>query len=333
MIEDPIVEPGSLPTEKMMRTSDFHRVLILGMAMLCARTAAADNDCDQVLKQGIFNSSTLSKSTLTQKSYQDWLCSTSYSRHDDALEQGVAMGVPFYGVPLKAGGRFSQAERDNFYRDQCRGSKASSDVSTNFMRLVSTVDPKVVSAWTRCYFQGLDANGRAIVLQASHSIAGLEGVDPEYLPSILTLAVSELPLGWGQECSAAIRKAAGVHPSLKWQAYRDAAAPCGLTCPKEIARLAAVSPAERIARVIAECDAKESDQVFSGELRASRSKFEAYHYALLRHLLGKLRMALVRDNSPAGNALWGRIDRLLPSVSKTMMEQERPDLQTEAPKK
>jgi hypothetical protein len=333
MIEDPIAEPGSLRTEKMMRTSDFHRVLILGMAMLCTREAAADNDCDQVLKQGIFNSSTLSKSTLAQKSYQDWLCSTSFITHDDALVQGVAMGVPVFGVPLKAGGRFSQADRDNFYRDQCPGSKASSDGGANYMRLLSTVDPKVVSAWARCYFHGLDGNGRAIVVEASHRIAALEGVDPEVLPMILTRAVSELPLGWGQECSAAINKAAGVHPSLKWQAYRDAAAPCGLTCPKEIARLAAVSPAKRIARVIAECDAKEPDQVFSGELRASRSKFEAYHYALLRHLLGKLRVTLVRDNSPAGNALWGRIDRLLPSVSETMMVQERPDLQTKAPKK
>lgn len=316
-----------------MQTSEFHRVLILGMMMLCTRNAAADDDCDQVLKQGIVNSGYLSKSTLAQKSFHDWLCSTSFITHDDALEQGVAMGVPVYGVPLKAGERFSQADRDNFYRDQCRGSKASSDGGANYMRLLSTVDPKAVSAWARCYFHGLEGNGRAIVVQASHRIAALEGVDPEFLPSILTLAVSELPLGWGQECNAAITKAAGVHPSLKWQAYRDAAAPCGLTCPKEIARLAAVSPAERIARVIAECDAKEPDQVFSGELRALRSKFEAYHYALLRHLLGNLHVALVRHNSPAGTALWGRLIRLLPSVSKTMMVQERSDLQTEAPKK
>lgn len=327
MIELPSAEPGFLRTKTRREASVFCRVLILGMAILCSRKAAANNDCNQVLKQGIFNLDTLSTSTRAQKTYRDWQCSSTFSRHDDVLEQGVAMGVPVYGVPLEAGKGFSQADRDNFYRDQCHSAQASSDASAHYMRLLSMVDPKVVFAWSQCYFQGLDSNGRAIVTEASHSIGALEEVDPEYLPLILTLAVSELPLGWGQECPAAIKKAKGVHPSLKWQAYRDAAVPCGLTCPKTLAGLAAASPAERIARVIAECDAKEPDQVFSGELKASRSKFEAYHYALLRHLLGNLRVALVRGNSPAGNALWRRIDRLVPTVSQQMMAQERPDLQ------
>ena len=93
-------------------------------------TARADS-CEDVLKGGIFNKTTLSTSTDTASDYKAWLCSTTFKTHNEAISAGLGVGVPVYGVPLKVDATFTKEERD-WVRILCDSGKL-----INFANLVS----------------------------------------------------------------------------------------------------------------------------------------------------------------------------------------------------
>lgn len=111
---------------------------------------AAQDKCSDVLKDGIFNVTTVNQSEGIKNDFTTWICTTDFGTHQEAIDSGISIGFPVYGVPVKLGGTFSKAERDTWKRTNCSATIDKSTYSASYQKVVSEVSPIVVNAWRDC---------------------------------------------------------------------------------------------------------------------------------------------------------------------------------------
>jgi hypothetical protein len=110
----------------------------------------AANDCNALLAGGVFNQLRLRTVSDIRLAIFDWECTTEFKTHDEAINAGLSIGFPVYGVPLSLGGTFSDTQRDTWKREHCstHSVKMSDQQQKELEVLVASKD--ILAAYTRC---------------------------------------------------------------------------------------------------------------------------------------------------------------------------------------
>jgi hypothetical protein len=138
----------------------------LGIALI-PTLAQADNGCSDILSQGIFNTLSFSENESLRQEFKSWLCTTEFHSHQDAMNAGIGLGIPVYGVPVKLDGTFSDSQRDEWKKTNCQSGDntlASDQALSLATRNVST---EIVDAWKDCMDRQQDQKGLSCQLRAS----------------------------------------------------------------------------------------------------------------------------------------------------------------------
>jgi len=109
-----------------------------------------ESGCSDVLAHGIFNSTVIEQSASSRQSFTEWQCTSDFATHDEAIDAGVSIGVPIYGVPLKLGGSFSREERDTWKHDHCSNTLSTADYAAKYVLIKKLVAPEILTAWQAC---------------------------------------------------------------------------------------------------------------------------------------------------------------------------------------
>ncbi|MBF0537018.1 MAG: hypothetical protein HQL03_02060 [Nitrospirae bacterium] len=125
-------------------------ILFLLLALASCSNVFAQSECDVVLKGGIFNTTFLSSDANQKQTFNEWLCTTDFNSHNEAINAGVSVGVPIYGVPVRFGGTFSREEKDTWKHTNCSDRASSSEYSLKYSLLIRKVEPKVLETWLSC---------------------------------------------------------------------------------------------------------------------------------------------------------------------------------------
>lgn len=160
------------------------RRVIIGLSavgLIMTLNSQSSADCDAILRDGLFNKTNISESADLKKAYSDWMCSTEFKTHDEAIAAGISVGVPVYGVPLKIGGNFLKQDRDSFYKNECSQSSAASEYQYRRSVAISQVADSIVNAWSSCKAVQSDKRGVQCALSGDDSV--------------LTFAARHYPIG------------------------------------------------------------------------------------------------------------------------------------------
>ncbi len=129
-------------------TLQFPLLTLLICSFLYSTTFA--QDCDQVLKDGVFNQTTINSNSSLQTSFYEYIYSQDFSTHQEAIDAGISIGTVVYGVPLQIAGTFSKQQKDEWrstHQQYKNSTLSKSDIYSALMRFAS---PDILDAWTTC---------------------------------------------------------------------------------------------------------------------------------------------------------------------------------------
>ena len=112
--------------------------------------ATAQNDCNALLKGGVFDHIRVRKASDLRLAIDEWMCTTEFRTHDEAINAGLSVGFPVYGVPLTIGGTFSNTERETWKKTHCQTKqvKFSDQEQYEFDQLIAS--KPLLETYTRC---------------------------------------------------------------------------------------------------------------------------------------------------------------------------------------
>lgn len=110
----------------------------------------AANDCNALLAGGVFNQLRLRTASDIRLAIFDWECTTEFKTHDEAINSGLSIGFPVYGVPLQVGGTFSDAQRETWKRDHCATHSVNMSDQQQKELEVLVASKDILAAYTRC---------------------------------------------------------------------------------------------------------------------------------------------------------------------------------------
>lgn len=119
--------------------------LVVGAANL-----RAEDQCKDILKNGIFDNSFISSTEESKKKFITWQCTSEFSTHDEAIDAGVDVGAIVYGIPIYISGTFTKDQRDTWKKTNCSQSDLAESYSKSYVELKKLVAKEVVLAWSKC---------------------------------------------------------------------------------------------------------------------------------------------------------------------------------------
>jgi hypothetical protein len=119
-----------------------------------SHTSAKADDCDAILKYGIFDFSTTSTESSQAQSYLNWLASREFHNQGDAKQGSASIGItlPIEGIPVGFNPSLNQGSTST----QSWGSQFSSYVSGNVGRMdkftteFKKANKDIIDAWINC---------------------------------------------------------------------------------------------------------------------------------------------------------------------------------------
>lgn len=130
----------------------FRAILTVAYAAgsACLSVPAAAQMCSDILKPALMTVSRSGQSSQAASAFTAWQCGKSFSSHDEAINAGIDVGVPVYGVPVKVGGTFASHDVDSWRSQNCSQSAlktTSEDATASFLMQIA---PGVAKEWGRC---------------------------------------------------------------------------------------------------------------------------------------------------------------------------------------
>jgi hypothetical protein len=110
----------------------------------------AANDCNALLAGGVFNQLRLRTASDIRLAIFDWECTTEFKTHDEAINAGLSIGFPVYGVPLQLGGTFSDTQRDTWKREHCATHSVNMSDQQQKELEVLVASKDILATYTRC---------------------------------------------------------------------------------------------------------------------------------------------------------------------------------------
>ncbi|MCW3127803.1 MAG: Allergen V5/Tpx family protein [Bacteroidetes bacterium] len=150
--------------------------------LLLFLTKAIAQDCDKVLSDGVFNTTSINSSTDISKAFNEYIYSSDFSSHQQAIDAGLSVGTVVYGVPLQIGGTFSKQQKDQWRSTHQQYKNETLNSSQKYSALFKYASSDILDAWTTCQFN------------ASASKVGLYGWLQEVSPSASILHLTWLPM-------------------------------------------------------------------------------------------------------------------------------------------
>lgn len=145
-------------------------------------TTLLAQDCDQVLKDGVFNTTTINSSTDVSKTFYEYIYSADFSTHQQAIDAGLSVGTVVYGVPLQIGGTFSKQQKDQWRSTHQQYKNETMTSSQKYSALMKYASPDILEAWSTC------------ITNMTASRVGLYGWLQEVSPSSAILHITWIPM-------------------------------------------------------------------------------------------------------------------------------------------
>jgi microcystin-dependent protein len=125
--------------------------------------SAGADECKDVLSKGIYNTSTYTTDQSYRRAIDRYMYKADFRTHEEANAAGFQIGFPVYGVPIKLGGTFSDAEKSAWKSEHTE--YASDHVAFHEARgsALSTVDAKLVQAWETCMTSKFASNASGLL--------------------------------------------------------------------------------------------------------------------------------------------------------------------------
>lgn len=109
-------------------------------------------DCGQILQQGIFNTTVIHSSTQMEHDFYQFIYASDFSTHDQAINAGIQVGIPVYGIPLQIGGTFSKQQKDTWRSQHAEYRNDNLTLSQKYDLIQKQVDQTIVRAWLECIY-------------------------------------------------------------------------------------------------------------------------------------------------------------------------------------
>lgn len=107
-------------------------------------------NCGQILQQGIFNSTVIHSSSQMEHDFYQFVYASDWDTHDQAIDAGIQIGVPVYGIPLQIGGNFTKQQKDTWRSENAQYQNDHLTVSQKYDLITKQVDQSIVRAWLEC---------------------------------------------------------------------------------------------------------------------------------------------------------------------------------------
>lgn len=187
--------------------------LLLGIAFCVALTppgALRSEDCDAVIKGGVFRNESLKSNNQFGQDVLDYFCSSQQSVRDSSL--GIGLTIPLEGIPIvgnfaKKDGSFNQAKAC-----QSASKKNSAVLGEDIQKRYGDAD--ILDAWKFCIKTNADAQATGLVCSSSS-----EKESPEQL----TIGLNWRPTSGDQKLKATIATAnlaCGFSPTLELNPFQ-----------------------------------------------------------------------------------------------------------------
>src|SRR4051812_13353014 len=88
--------------------------LSFGVVSLFSTPAFAQNTCDAILRNGVFNLTTVDSQKSVLDNLFEWLKTTTWEKLSSAQNQGLKFGFPYKGVPIEISGTNSESDLKEF---------------------------------------------------------------------------------------------------------------------------------------------------------------------------------------------------------------------------
>lgn len=102
----------------------------------------------------------------THKLFENWLCTTVYDTHDQAIAAGIEPGAKVYGLPLAPGGIFSRVERNKWKHEKCFAGWAAQNRAELLYALYLRLPVGAVDKYLAC------ANSKLAGIRCSVAVSG-----------------------------------------------------------------------------------------------------------------------------------------------------------------
>jgi hypothetical protein len=184
------------------------RVILSCLIPLLAlnQQVGAQSTCDAILRNGVFNLTTIDSRKTVQDNLYEWLKTTEWEQFKGAQNSGLKIAFPIDGVPVEFSGSHSEDKFREWKRavDQGRIRNFSSE---EFLQIVQrSASTEIVNAWLECIKAtagvGLScsatANGElGIILSFKFSPNSITDYPPTVLPYGFQVVGAKAPAGFG----------------------------------------------------------------------------------------------------------------------------------------
>ena len=103
-----------------------------------------------MLRDGVFNRTLINRNTQTRNAFKAFQCSSNFQTHDEAINAGVSIAVPIFGVPIQFGGTFSESEKNTWKSNNCSEEDRSASFQEQVTILQQAASPDILQAWLNC---------------------------------------------------------------------------------------------------------------------------------------------------------------------------------------
>jgi hypothetical protein len=118
--------------------------------------------CDEILKQGVFDTVIVDASRSVSDNILEWLKTSEYESFKNKTSAGLKVGFPIEGIPIEIGGDFSEDDFKEWKKavDEGRVRNFTENESLEIVR--RTASPVILSTWLEC-IRTTNAVGTGIV--------------------------------------------------------------------------------------------------------------------------------------------------------------------------
>ncbi len=109
-----------------------------------------DDECDSILRNGIWEYNKSQGSTSQANSFLSWFCSNEFSSAGSANEASAQAGFPLFGFPVNVGGYNKNSQWSSYSKEMCRQSSGSYTYASSFLEASRRASSAITEAWTAC---------------------------------------------------------------------------------------------------------------------------------------------------------------------------------------